>query len=143
MNKNIILTASICLTLFLTSCKSDKPQPKNVASEFLGAYLSADFNKAASYCTPKLSEELKLAVKEIENLNESLKKQITTSTAEFVPQIGEIEKIGKGDTLIVNYRIVKSSPDSTLDANVADVIKSSISLVKDEIVGWKVLKLNK
>jgi hypothetical protein len=129
-------------TLLTTSCKSDAEKPENVATDFLTAYLAADFNKAAGFCTDQLSGELKEAVKEIENLDEPLKKQIQASTAAFAPQIGEIEKLGKGDTLIVNYSVVSKGIDSTSNI-VADVIKSSLMIVRVDAVGWKVLKLNK
>lgn len=133
----------MALATFLTmSCKSDVQKPENVATDFLTAYLAADFNKAAGFCTNKLSEELKEAVKEIENLDEPLKKQIQASTAAFAPQINDIEKLGKGDTLIVNYSVVSKGIDSTSNI-VADVIKSSLTVVRDDVVGWKVLKLNK
>lgn len=152
MNKHINtlkqgLSPAIIIISFLTislttSCKSSGPDPENIAKEFLGAYLSTDFSKAASYCTDKLSGELKESIKEVDNLNEQLKKQITANAAEFVPQLGSIEKIGNGDTLIVNYSIIKNTPDSTSETN-TNIITSKLSLVKDDIAGWKVLKLNK
>ncbi|MEG0517373.1 MAG: hypothetical protein RR555_00710 [Bacteroidales bacterium] len=141
-----ILTAAGCFmavaTLLTISCKPAGEKPENVATDFLTAYLAADFNKAAGFCTNQLSGELKEAVKEIENLDEPLKKQIQASTATFAPQIDKIEKLGKGDTLIINYSVVSKDIDSTSNI-VADVIKSSLMIVRVDAAGWKVLKLNK
>lgn len=151
MNKNIRTFtcklfnafALFSLTIMvMSSCKSEGTEPENIAETFLTAYLSTDFNKAATCCTGVLSEELKEAVKEFETLDESLKKSIMASSAQLVPKINSVEKIGKGDTLVVNYSLVKSTPDSTANTN-TDIIQSYLSLVKDEAVGWKVSKLNK
>lgn len=123
------------------ACAPKGPKPEQVTQEFLNAYLTTDFNKAATYCTEKLSEELQEAVKEIDNLSEPLKKHISESAEKFTSQVDRIEKPGNGDTLLVHYSILENGTDS-IQAK-SGIISSSLSLIKDNSGGWKVAKLNK
>lgn len=123
------------------ACSPKGPKPEQVTQEFLNAYLTTDFNKAATYCTEKLSGELLEAVKEIGNLSEPLKKHISESAGKFTSRVDNIDKPGNGDTLLVHYSILENGTDSTLAAS--GIISSSLSLIKDNSGGWKVAKLNK
>lgn len=129
--------------LFLTACTGNSGNSaENTASEFLNAYLSTDFNKAATFCTEKLSGELKEAVKEVDQLDESIKKHILATTGKYKPQIEDTQKSKTGDTVIVNYSILEQVADSTAVSG-SNLIKSSLYLIKDSTGQWKVAKLNK
>lgn len=136
-----VAVPAVLATFFLfNACSPKGPEPEQVTQEFLNAYLTADFSKAATYCTEKISGELQEAVKEINNLSEPLKKHITECAGKFTSRVDHIEKLGKGDTLLINYSILENGADSTLAES--GIISSSLSLIKDNSGGWKVAKLN-
>ncbi len=148
IRKNIssIQSASAAVLLLIAAALSGScsggPTAQDAAKGFLDAYLSADFNKAADYCTVKLSGDLKEALKEIESLSEPLKLQISSSAGRFSSRIEEVKKKGKGDTVTVYYSITETFTDSTLHPG-SEIIKSTLSVIKDSTGTWKVAKLNK
>lgn len=147
MKKKLIrtyLTALAAGTALLSGCAGGigASPAEDTATDFLNAYLAADFTKAASFCTDKLSGELKEAVTEVEQLDETIKQHIRNSTGKFTPQIDQTHKSESGDTVIVNYSILEKQSDSTLVPG-SNLVKSSLSLIKDSNGEWKVAKLNK
>lgn len=115
--------------------------PEKAAEAFLEAYLSTDYQQAASCCTERLSEKLLDSVKDLEQLEEGIKQQITGYTRGLSTRIDEVTRKGNGDTVLVSYTLFKASPDSQLSSP-ENGVRSSLSLVKDQ-TGWKVAALNK
>lgn len=140
MRSNVFLSilAVAVLTSAIVSCQKG-PKPENTAEEFLNAYLSNDYAKAASFCTLSLSGKLLEAVEEIEHLQQDMKDRIANTTKHLTLKIDNVEKQGNGDTLLVSYSIHKPAPDSTLRQG---IVQSVLSLVKEE-ENWKVAALNK
>lgn len=143
---NILLASLIILTgvaATFTSCAENggtKPEDKAIA--FLNAYFATDYATAENYCTQDLSEFLSNSVKDLNSLTDSVKSMIKRHTAYYKPQINSVTKVGKGDTAVVYYTIVKSDPADSLATNGEEqLIESRLSLVKlgEE---WKVAALN-
>lgn len=126
--------------LFASGC-SNGTKPESVAEDFLKAYVSTDYAKAASYCTPELEQDLNRAVEELDNLSDEIKELIKRHTRNFTPKVDSVEEIKGKDTVIVFYSIVNINKEDTLSVSGTQVIESQLSLVKSE-EGWKIAALN-
>ena len=85
---------------------------------------------------------LLFAHQDFENLTDSVKSIIKRQTAYFTPQIDSVSKYGK-DTLLVSYTIVKNDPADSIATKGADqLIKSCLSIVKED-EDWKIAALNR
>ncbi len=148
-------------TIF-TSCDNG-PKPEVIAEEFLNAYLSTDYEKAAAYCTATLNQDLMKALEQAEALNEEIKEKIKKHTPNYRPQIDSLSYNKGKDTVKVYYSIINSIPGDTAsttaentatDASDASnatasnqavsatqIISSALTVVKAE-EGWKVNTLN-
>ena len=139
-----LLGAVLAVTVsaaFLTGCNKG-PKPEESATEFLNAYLSADYTTAAAMCTEKLSAFLNESVKEFEALPDSVKSIIKRHTSYLTPHVDSIAATGSRDTLVICYTIVKNDPADTLATGSAEqLINSRLSIVK-EGEEWKVAALN-
>lgn len=129
-----------CITISLlsiTSCNKHN-KPEETADYFLKAYLATEYKKAVSYCTPQLSGYLMESVKELDELDPEIKAKIIESTADLTTKINSVEKNDEGDSVKINYSIIKSNPtDSTIKIE----IKNRLYMVKEKKV-WKVASLN-
>lgn len=134
---NLILASALMCIFF--SC-DNSPKPESVATDFLNAYLSTDYEKAASFCTPGLAEYLNEAVKELDNLNDEIKNQIQKHTRYYTPRINSVTKVSKGDTIWVNYSIINTGTKDSLSTG-SQITESVLSIVKQEN-NWKVAALN-
>ncbi len=160
--RRFFLCAAILAATMFTSCNSG-PKPEAIAEEFLNAYLSTDYEKAASFCSPTLSQDLMKALEQAEALNEEIKAKIKKHTPNFKPQIDSLSRNKSKDTVKVYYSIINSTPGNTASATAenpatgasdasnaaasnnaifaAQIISSTLTVVKAE-EGWKVNTLN-
>lgn len=135
------LLCSICfISISLLAAVSCSPnnKPEETADSFLKAYLATDYKQAISYCTPQLSKYLMESVKELENLDHELKAKIIESTTDLSTKINSLEKNDKGDSVKINYSILKTNP---VDSTIKVEIKNHLYLVKENKI-WKVASLN-
>lgn len=130
---SIILLAAIPVL----SC-SNGPKPENVAEEFLNAYLSTDYEKAASLCTPSLNKDLLKALEERDALDEKIKENIKRHTQHYKPQINTTSLNKNRDTAVVEYSVI-NIPATAASSDCS--IESRLSLVKEKD-GWKINALN-
>lgn len=131
---SIILLA----VLPLFSCNNG-PKPENVAEEFLNAYLSTDYEKAASMCTPSLNKDLLEALEESDALEEKIKENIKRHTQNYRPQINATILNKSKDTAVVEYYVTSTPANSGTSSDY--IIESRLSLVKEKD-GWKINALN-
>ncbi len=118
-------------SLLLFACKgTDKVS--EVATEFLNNYLATNYTKAAELCTSEFSKSLLNATEDLNSLDDQMKEKIKEHSKKLTVSIGQIEKVGKGDTLMVNYSLVGEQLP----------IESSLCLVKVQKI-WQVARLNK
>lgn len=136
--KNALIMAFA--TLLLQACSSG-PKPEDTATEFLKAYFSTDYAKAAEFCTPELGKDLTDAVKELESLSPEVKELMKRHTRNYTPQIGLVEGSKESDTVIVSYTIVNLPQADSISTGGEAVIEKQLSLVKVE-EGWRVAALN-
>lgn len=130
---SIILLA----TLPVLSC-SNQPKPENVAEEFLNAYLSTDYEKAASLCTPSLNKDLLKALEERDALDEMIKENIKRHTQNYKPRINTTSLSKNRDTAVVEYSVM-NVPAAAASSDCS--IESRLSLIKEKD-GWKINSLN-
>ncbi len=155
----VILAVSV---LLLAACNNG-PKPEAIAEEFLNAYLSTDYEKAASFCTPDLSQDLMKALEQAEALNEEIKAKIKKHTHNYKPQIDSLSHNKGKDTVKIYYSIINSTnsgianttaenpataaPEasnataSNQAVSATQIISSTLTVVKAE-EGWKVNTLN-
>ena len=137
MTKKFLLFA--VATALLAACNRG-PKPEEIAQEFLNSYLATDYEKAASYCTPALSQDLLQALEEAEALNDEIKEKIKQHTPNYKAQINSIEITKSKDTVIIAYSIVNGTATDSLTA-AKQIITSSLSVIKQPN-GWKIGSLN-
>lgn len=132
---NLIILATILFAF--TSCNSSA-KPQKVAEDFLNAYFAAEYEKAAEYCTPELGNDLLDALQQAKALDESIRTNIQKYTKIYRPQIIKTSEPAKKDSVIVNYVVLASGPDS---CSIPQQIKESrVHIVRTE-QGWKVSAL--
>lgn len=139
INFKSLLIAAFASLLF-QACSSG-PKPEDVATDFLKAYFSTDYAKAAEFCTPELGQDLTEAVKELESLSPEVKELVKRHTRNYTPQIGEVGEYKNNDTVIVNYSIVNKPQADSISTGGETIIEKQLSLVKVK-EGWKVAALN-
>ncbi len=132
----ILLAAAATLATVFAGCSSQKPE--SVAEEFLSAYFAAEYEEAAEYCTTELGRDLLDALEQAKALDESIRTNIQKYTKNYRPQIIKTSEPAKKDSVIVNYVVLASGPDS---CSIPQQIKESrVHVVKTE-QGWKVSAL--
>lgn len=131
LTKSIFAAVAVIFSLLLTYCGRGEESVEAQADEFLKAYLSIDYDKAAALCTDELSQFLNETGREFTILSDSVKAQIVRQTAKVSATVDSIEKRSK-DTVIVNYSLTDD----------VDVISKTLSMVKVD-GEWKVAALNR
>ena len=121
----------IAALLGITACTNEN-EVKETANLFLETYLSADYQRAAEFCTPEFAEYFIQATSGFNNLDESVISQIKDRASKLTVEIKDINKINNSDTLNVSYSILgEKSP-----------IKQTLQLVENN-GSWKICRLNK
>ena len=139
MNKTTLFIA-LCIAAILYSCNSG-PKPESIAEEFLNAYLSTDYKKAASYCTPALSQDLLKALEEAEALNDTIKANIKKHTQNYTPQSTSTVENARKDPVTVYYTILNGAVSDTSGTKPSQIIESVLYVVKKD-GDWRVNSLN-
>lgn len=128
--KTLITTlVIICSTL---SCKNGEEAGKQVASKFLESYFRAQYDTAASLCTPSLAEELKGSLKSLNSLDSSVQKLVYENAKNISFKITSMQKCPTQDSLIVEYLL--------LLPNISKEIENRMILTKEQ-KGWQVARL--
>ena len=97
--KHTLLVALAFTALSCGTSKEDKA--KTTAQDFLNAYLSTDFTKAASYCDDDIKDKLIESTNDLNSLNEQLKEHIKNTALKYKPTIDSVITKGKDSTLII------------------------------------------
>ncbi|MBR5856109.1 MAG: hypothetical protein IKY70_02420 [Bacteroidales bacterium] len=139
--KNIVTLFFISISAFLLQSCSNGEKPENVATDFLDAYLSTDYAKAAEFCTPELGKDLSEAVRELESLAPEVKELMKRHTSNYTPQITAVEEPKGRDTVIVSYSIINRPKKDSISVGGDVIIEKQLSLVKIED-NWRVAALN-
>jgi hypothetical protein len=116
------------------SCTNKTEIAKESATNFLNAYINYNYDEAAKFCTPDLCEKIKKSIDDYNNLDESVKNFIAQECSNLTPKITSAEQVGKSDTIIVNYQLVKALNDSTTTPQITSTLK---------IANGKIFQLNK
>ena len=135
MKKLTILFISIAVFV-LQGCSSGQ-KAENVATDFLKAYLSTDYTKAAEFCTPELAGDFTEAVRDLEELPSDVKDLMKN----YTPDILSVDAPKGCDTVIVSYSIVNQPQADSISTGGETIIEKQLSLVKVE-GSWKVAALN-
>lgn len=139
MKKLTILFISIAVFV-LQGCSSGQ-KAENVATDFLKAYLSTDYTKAAEFCTPELAGDFTEAVRDLEELPSDVKDLMKKHTRNYTPDILSVDAPKGCDTVIVSYSIVNQPQADSISTGGETIIEKQLSLVKVE-GSWKVAALN-
>lgn len=125
----------LACAIILCSCgESSEEKARITAQDFLNAYLSTDFSKAASFCTNGLQDKLIESTDELNNLSDQLKDHIKNTASNYKSYVESLEMKGK-DTSIITYTI------SLTDSLQNNSIRSSMLLIRDNKKDWKINKL--
>lgn len=124
----------ILIALSTLSCNKKESEIKQTTQSFLDAYLKADFDSAAIFCTPELISEtidsLKIPLQQLDSASrEILDKKLDSISAEIVSVDGKHKK----DSIKVTYKVIGGVEKEILNSLV--VVKAGET--------WKIAKLAK
>lgn len=124
----------ILIALSTLSCNKKESEIKQTTQSFLDAYLKADFDSAAIFCTPELISEtidsLKIPLQQLDSASrEILDKKLDSISAEIVSVEGKHKK----DSIKVTYKVIGGVEKEILNSLV--VVKAGET--------WKIAKLAK
>lgn len=124
MKRKITTISFILLMLITASCNKNETAIRETAEGFLNAYLKADFDSAATFCTQELINEkidsLKIPIQELDSVSkEILFKKLDSIKSEVV----SIEKLHKKDSIKVTYKVIQGNQLKDL-TNTMIVVKS-------------------
>ena len=139
MKKLTILFISIAVFV-LQGCSSGQ-KAENVATDFLKAYLSTDYTKAAEFCTPELAGDFTEADRDLDERPSGVNDLIKAHTRNYTPDILSVDAPKGCDTVIVSYSIVNQPQADSISTGGETIIEKQLSLVKVE-GSWKVAALN-
>lgn len=123
----IILIAAVTI-----SCNKKESAIKEVSQNFLNAYLRADFDSAATFCTPELIsgqiDSLKAPLMSLDSVSKDiLVKRLDSISSEIVSVEGKHKK----DSIKVTYKVIQEGSKEIVNSLV--VVKAGES--------WKIGKL--
>ena len=133
--KRLLTIVAVCL---LASCTGKADKAQSCAQGFLDAFLSNDFNSAASYCTDDFNIDFNQAMEDFSKLDDSVKILLKEQCSQLKAEVVSVERVNESDTFSVNYNIVSVCPDSSGVAAEQGLITSTL-----KVVDGKVASLNK
>jgi hypothetical protein len=127
----------VLFTLFLVftaACSKSEKEAQSVAGSFLNSYFSVDYEKAATYCTVELGQELRTSLMSIESLDKGVKDMIIKQTSGIKYNIKKVDKTYVKDSIVVVYEVkLPGYPDGS---------DNRLSLVRRD-KEWKVATIGK
>ncbi|MFA6677556.1 MAG: hypothetical protein WCS34_08225 [Bacteroidales bacterium] len=127
----VILVSAACAGLLLVSCNDNRTKASDVSLDFLNAYFSTDYNKAASFCDDSLSSKLLEACQNFENLDSTIKADIISSSKNIKFSINSSKKI--------NDSLMEVSYQAEITSDTAPIESKMILKKSDET--WKITEL--
>ena len=127
----VILVSAACAGLLLVSCNDNRTKASDVSLDFLNAYFSTDYNKAASFCDDSLSAKLLEGCKDFESLDSTVKADIISSSKNIKYTVNASNKI--------NNNLIEVSYQTKISVDMAP-IESKMVLKKSDDT-WKIIQL--
>lgn len=101
--------AIVALCLAAAGCANREKQAQACAQEFLGSFLSNDYNAAAECCTGSFREEFVSSTASFRDLDSNVRALLVNECGKFRAEVLSAQRKEDTDTVIVDYRIVRKA----------------------------------
>lgn len=108
------LLAAMLVIALAESCSNGTKEAASVASDFLNAYFSTDYQGAAACCTEDLSKTLMEAVEDFYNMEDDTKEEVKDISSNISTHIKSAEPLDK-ETVLVIYEITMPETTQTVE----------------------------
>ena len=112
MRKTVTLALSIIALLAVTACSSPEKRVRSAAEGFLSAYYSGDYDKAATFCTPRMAAFVSRWNEDLDRIPGETVQKMKEAAMQTSFRIVSVTLDREAGKAVVSYEL--SLPDSSL-----------------------------
>ena len=107
--KKVFSILALCL---LAGCADKAGQAQGCADKFLDSYLKNDFEGALQQCSEVFRPEFGKTIDDFRNLPQQIREMLQEQCSRLKYEVSEVQRVGKSDTFVVEYNIMRAEPDT-------------------------------